>query len=181
MGILNIEIKARSKDHTGIRKKLKAENADFKGTDHQIDTYFRVENGRLKLREGNIENSLIHYQRENKKGPKQSNIILYNSKPGSSLKGLLTAALGVLTVVDKTREIYYIGNVKFHLDTVEGLGTFVEIEAIDKDGTIGRDQLLKQCDHYLQLFGISGKDLISNSYSDMMLSGESIDPKSKSV
>jgi predicted adenylyl cyclase CyaB len=47
----------------------------------------------------------------------------------------------VLATVDKHREIYFVGNVKFHLDTVEGLGTFVEIESIDMDGTIGQDRL----------------------------------------
>ncbi len=63
---INIEIKAKSNNQDMIRKILQSKNADFKGVDHQIDTYFKVNVGRLKLREGNIENSLIHYQRENK-------------------------------------------------------------------------------------------------------------------
>ena len=174
MPILNIEIKAATSRHERIREILRSEQADYKGTDRQVDTYFKVKNGRLKLREGTIENSLIHYRRENKKGPKQSDVILFRTEPGSSLKELLVQALGVLTVVDKTREIYFIGNVKFHLDTVKGLGTFVEIEAIDRDGSIGKERLLEQCYHYLRLFGISQNDLISNSYSDMMLSGKRI-------
>ncbi len=58
---LNIEIKARTTRQAEIRSMLKNNNAEFKGTDHQIDTYFHVPNGRLKLREGNIENHLIHY------------------------------------------------------------------------------------------------------------------------
>ena len=68
-------------------------------------------------------------------------MILCASDPKSSLKEVLTKALGVLTVVDKKREIYFIGNVKFHIDTVESLGTFIEIEAQDHDGTIGKDKL----------------------------------------
>ncbi|MBU0536174.1 MAG: adenylate cyclase, partial [Nanoarchaeota archaeon] len=68
----NIEIKARCSDHARIRDILLREKADFKGTDHQIDTYFNTCNGRLKLREGNIENSLIFYKREDKTGPKKS-------------------------------------------------------------------------------------------------------------
>ena len=72
-------------------------------------------------------------------------------------------------MVDKVREIYFIGNVKFHLDVVESLGTFVEIEAIDSDGTIGREQLLKQCRTYLSLLEIRESDLISVSYGDLLL------------
>src|SRR3989344_5486163 len=166
---LNIEIKAKCSDHEKIRSILKSRNGDFKGTDHQIDTYFKVNNGRLKLREGNIENFLIYYERENKEGPKQSDIILFKSAPGSSLKSILVNANGVLTVVDKTREIYYIENVKFHIDTVQELGTFMEIEAIDEDGSIGKDKLLEQCNEYLKLFDISESDLISVSYSDLLL------------
>ncbi|MBU0661014.1 class IV adenylate cyclase [Patescibacteria group bacterium] len=166
---LNIEIKAKSNNQEAIRDILKSKNADFKGVDHQIDTYFKVNNGRLKLREGNIENKLIHYQRENKEGPKQSDVTLYNFVPNSSLKDILTKSLGILTIVDKKREIYFIDNVKFHIDVVEDLGTFVEIEAIDKDGSIGKEKLLEQCNFYLNLFEICEEDLISLSYSDLLL------------
>lgn len=86
---LNIEIKAKCNDHDKIRSVLKSHNADFKGIDHQIDTYFKVNNGRLKLREGNIENFLVFYERENKEGPKQSDVILFKSDPNSSLKETL--------------------------------------------------------------------------------------------
>ena len=169
MAHINIEIKAKSNNQNTIREILKSKKADNKGTDHQIDTYFKVNNGRLKLREGTIENYLIHYQRENKKGPKQSNVTLFSFNPESSLKEVLTKALGILVVVDKQREIYFIDNVKFHIDTVKNLGTFVEIEAIDKSGTIGKAELLKQCQYFLNLFKISQDDLISVSYSDLLL------------
>ncbi len=169
MAHVNIEIKAKSNNQDEIRKILKSKNADFKGVDHQIDTYFKVSFGRLKLREGKIENHLIHYQRENKEGPKQSDVTLFNSDPKSSLKEILTKALGILVAVDKKREIYFIDNVKFHIDVVEDLGTFVEIEAIDHDGAIGKDKLLEQCQFFLDLFKISQEDLISVSYSDLLL------------
>lgn len=169
MSHINIEIKARSDQQNTIREILKAKNADFRGVDHQIDTYFKVNIGRLKLREGQIENYLIHYQRENQEGPKQSDVTLLKSDPQSSLKEILTKALGVLVVVDKKREIYFIDNVKFHLDEVKDLGTFVEIEAIDGDGTIGKDKLLEQCQFFLDLFKIAKEDLISVSYSDLLL------------
>lgn len=166
---LNIEIKARCQNHDEIRDFLKSQQADFKGLDHQIDTYFQVSSGRLKLREGNIENYLIYYQRENKEGPKQSDVILFKSEPESSLKLILSQACGILTVVDKKREIYFINNVKFHLDTVLNLGTFMEIEAIDSEGNIGKEKLLEQCQQYLKDLHIAETDLISVSYSDLLL------------
>ncbi len=166
---LNVEIKARCADPERVRRALRERGADFRGVDRQVDTYFRCADGRLKLREGNIEHSLIHYARENESGPKESVVTLYEPERGSTLKELLTRALGVLVVVEKDREIYFIENVKFHIDAVEGLGRFVEIEAIDADGAIGRDELRRQCESYMQALGIHPEDLISCSYSDMLL------------
>jgi len=165
----NIEIKARSGNQEKIRTILYSMHADFRGVDHQVDTYFNVPCGRLKLREGNIENNLIHYFRENREGPKQADVTLFKSLPGTSLKEILTKALGILAVVDKQREIYFIENVKFHIDNVIGLGTFVEIEAIDENGTIGIKRLNQQCRQYLEILEIPKKDLISVSYSDLLL------------
>ncbi len=165
----NVEIKARCTKHDMIRDVLRAHRANFKGTDHQIDTYFVVAHGRLKLREGTIENQLIHYQRSNTKGPKQSDITLFPTQPGSAIKDILTKACDVLVVVDKKREIYFIDNVKFHIDTVKDLGTFVEIEAIDDDGSIGTEKLHAQCTRFCELFHIASKDFVSCSYSDLLL------------
>lgn len=166
---LNIEIKARCKQQATIREILKEKGADFRGKDHQIDTYFQVPNGRLKLRQGNIEVNLIQYHRDNQPGPKASHVHLYQPANSNDLRAALTEALGIKIIVDKQREIYFIDNVKFHLDTVKQLGTFVEIEAIDFDGTIGEQKLLEQCNYYLELFAISSADLIENSYSDLLL------------
>ena len=63
----------------------------------------------------------------------------------------------------------FIENVKFHIDTVKDLGAFMEIEAIDHDDNIGKEKLLEQCNSYLKLFGILEEDLISVSYSDLLL------------
>ena len=166
----NIEIKARTHRQAEIRDILTKHQAEFKGIDHQTDTYFVVQSGRLKLRQGNVENTLIFYQRDNQAGPKSADIHLYHpdSIHTDSLKQVLEAALGSWKVVKKAREIYFIENVKFHLDIVEGLGTFVEIEAIDRDGKIGKDTLLKQCNHYMALFDIKKDDLLTHSYSDML-------------
>ena len=169
MPILNIEFKASTNKLAVLETLLQQYNPLFIGEDHQIDTYFNVSTGRLKLREGNIENALIHYEREDFAGAKSSHVLLYHHQPDKALKEILIKTLGIKAVVDKKRNIYFINNVKFHFDTVEGLGTFVEVEAIDKDGNIGKEKLQAQCDEYVTLFGIEAKDFCSLSYSDMIL------------
>ncbi len=168
MAVVNVEIKARCDDPGPIRAVLRERGARFVGEDHQIDTYFNVPRGRLKLREGAIEHALIFYERTNQSGPKRSDVWLYRPEADPALKALLTAALGVRIIVDKRREICFIDNVKFHIDRVEGLGAFVEIEAIDEDGSIGEEALRAQCEAYLRLFRISPEDLVALSYSDLL-------------
>ena len=165
-----VEIKARSTDHAAQRAYLVAHGADFRGTDHQVDHYFNVPDGRLKLRHGNIEQSLIFYRRDNQAGPKDSHVnltVLDDEDRAQQLAATLDAALGTWVKVDKHREIYFIGNVKFHLDTVVGLGTFVEIEAIG-DSPAEHDALLAQCAHYQGELGVREEDLVRVSYSDLL-------------
>jgi len=169
LSVLNIEIKASCKYLEQIRNILIDKKALSKGTDYQKDTYFNVSNGRLKIREGNIEYSLVYYDREDVSGPKRSDVIYYHPRKEDLIKEQLQKAIGELVVVNKKREIYYIDNVKFHLDHVDELGSFVEIEAIDKTGKIGAEKLYQQCREYLTLFQIQDTDLITNSYSDMLL------------
>jgi len=133
-----------------------------------VDTYFNITNGRLKLREGTIENSLIHYYRINNKGIKKSEVTLYQHEPDKNLKDVLTKALGIKTIVDKERKIYFIDNVKFHFDLVSELGAFIEVEAIDKEGSIGMDKLKEQCNYYIELFDITQDQFIAESYSDLL-------------
>jgi adenylate cyclase class 2 len=166
MRVINVEIKARCADPEQVRAVLRERKARFLGLDHQVDTYFRVPQGRLKLREGNIENALIYYRRPNESGPKTSDVLLYPSSPG--LKEVLVAALGVLVAVEKRREIYYLENVKIHVDQVEGLGGFVEIEAAG-DGSADRGALLGQCRELITAFRIREEDLVADSYSDLLL------------
>jgi len=170
--LINIEIKSKCPDPGIIRNILLKNKADFKGTDHQIDTYFKVMKGRLKLREGIIENGLIYYERDDNNLPKQSNFLIHKIDPANSLKEILTKVFEVLIVVDKQREIYYISNVKFHIDDVKGLGSFVEIEATDAGGKIKTTLLKEQCSYYMNLFGITAVDLVPCSYSDMILTSQ---------
>ena len=166
---LNVEIKARSTNPKLVKTMLEMQQADYRGLDTQTDTYYTVPEGRLKMREGRIENALIFYQRHDQAGPKRSDILLHKTKPDSDLKKILDQTLTVKVVVEKKRHIYFLDNVKFHLDEVTDLGTFIEIEAIDGDGSIGEERLLQQCKHYLKLFKIEDADLIECSYSDLLL------------
>jgi len=169
MAHVNIEIKARSARLESIRTYLLENGADFRGTDRQTDTYFQVPHGRLKLREGNIENSLIHYLRPDQAGPKQSDFRLIEIAESRLLKEILTDALGIKVVIKKQREIYYLENIKFHLDSVERLGNFVEIEASDKSWPLPLETLYEQCNFYKSAFQIKEEDLVHFSYSDMLL------------
>ena len=132
MSILNIEFKAKATNVAALEEILLQHNPLFIGEDHQIDTYFNVQTGRLKLREGNIENALIHYEREDTAGAKSSHVLLYQHQPDKTLKEILIKTLGIKAVVDKKRKIYFINNVKFHFDNVEGLGTFIEWKPLIK-------------------------------------------------
>ena len=164
----NLEFKARFDNVEKSENLLLTLNPEFKGIDHQTDTYFNVEHGRLKLREGNIENSLINYEREDYAGAKESRVILYRHTPDVSLKEILTKQLGVKVVVKKKRRIYFVENVKIHFDQVEHLGTFIEVEAIDEKGTFTTDELKEQCNRFFNFFGLEKEDIIAKSYSDMI-------------
>ena len=168
MNIKNFEFKAKVDNIEKFETKLLTLNPKFQGLDHQIDTYFNVSKGRLKLREGNIENSLINYKRENISGSKQSDIILYQHEPNVALKDILRLQLGVKIVVDKKRKIYFIDNVKFHFDKVESLGTFIEVEAIDNKEEFTIEELKRQCDKYFDFFELEKSNLIDKSYSDLI-------------
>lgn len=169
MNIKNVEFKARVHNWEELESLLLQFNPVHQGTDHQIDTYFAVAKGRLKLREGNIENALIQYDRENIAGSKASDIVLYQHVPNPALKAILTQQFGIKAIVDKQRKIYFIDNVKFHFDRVAQLGNFIEVEAIDTQNRFSLAELQAQCDHYFQLFQLTTEQLEANSYSDMML------------
>lgn len=169
MSYLNVEIKARTNSPEFVRKYLIDHKAEFKGTDDQTDTYFNVATGRLKLREGNIENDLIYYNRNNQTGPKNSQFNLVKVEDAKGLKEVLTKSCGIKMIVKKKRDIYYIDNVKFHIDEVPELGSFIEIEAGNILADKTESELLEQCNFYLKEFGVKDEDLIAVSYSDMLM------------
>jgi adenylate cyclase, class 2 len=168
MSHTNIEFKAKANNIEALEEKLQTLNPRFVGLDHQIDTYYDVSKGRLKLREGNIENALIWYERSDFAGAKQSDILLYKHAPDNDLKAILEKLHDIKVIVDKKRKIYFVDNVKFHFDKVEELGTFIEVEAIDSDGSISVEKLTEQCNYYAWFFEITKEDFMEVSYSDML-------------
>lgn len=169
MKIRNFEFKAKVNDLEKYENKLLSLNPRFVGIDYQIDTYFNALQGRLKLREGNIENSLINYDRKNILGSKESQIILYQHEPNIGLKNILIKQLGVKIIVEKKRKIYFIENIKFHFDSVEKLGSFIEVEAIDSKEEFSIEELKKQCDTFFDFFELTTQNIIDKSYSDLMM------------
>jgi len=144
MKIITVEFKVKVKNIRWLEQKLNELNPLFIGDDHQIDTYYNVANGRLKLREGDIENALIYYKRPDTANARQSDVLLYKHKPDKTLKEILKKLHGLKIIVDKKRRIYFIDNIKFHFDTVKKLGTFIEVEAIDVNGQISVRKLKEQ-------------------------------------
>lgn len=167
----NTALKARLDRLDPVRAFLMEHHARLAATDHQKDTYFHAPHGKLKLRLGTIENALIHKDHAACMDPASGDAGYFPlDTPRAAVDALvciLDKALGTKTVVEKKREIYFIDNVKFHLDEVQGLGCFVEIEAVDVDDCTSEEELARQCCHYKEALGIREEDLLTWSYSDL--------------
>lgn len=164
----NIELKARLADLDEARRIAQSLATKTLGAQDQTDTYFHCSNGRLKLRQ--IEHSpahLVWYQRPDEEGPKASDYRLVPVANPETLKAALKDAYGIWCIVRKHREIYLHHNVRIHLDVVEGLGSFLEFEAVlssDMDDDHGQ----KQLQELSRRFSISDADLLAGSYSDLL-------------
>lgn len=164
-----VEIKVQVANLDSIRTELNKTEAKFIGVDFQTDIYFNVPRGRLKLRQGNIENSLIYYEREDKRGPKSSDIVFQKVLPGHNLLEILGESLGILAEVKKEREIYINDHVKIHLDKVPHLGQFVEIEVFTGPSPKNENELREQCLHFMERLGLSLENTVAESYCDILL------------
>ncbi len=131
----NIEIKARVQDPDRLRE-LVEELCDTPGEVlFQEDTFFHTPRGRLKLRIlAPDDGQLIYYERENASGPKPSSYFISPTSDPDSLKTVLSGALGTRGVVRKRRLVYVVENTRIHLDEVEGLGSFLELEVVLRPG-----------------------------------------------
>jgi predicted adenylyl cyclase CyaB len=126
---VNLELKASiTKKRTALKiaETLHAKRIEVL---RQTDTYFNVAVGRLKLREiAGERNELIYYRRPNRSGVRYSHYSVVPIEDGSCMKALLTSALGVRTVVRKKRTLFIYRNSRIHIDSVEGLGDYLELE-----------------------------------------------------
>ncbi len=165
----NIEIKARAADLAGQR--ARAEKLAGSGPEvlAQEDTFFRAKRGRLKLRRFDDDRGeLIYYERANARGPSESRYMILQTREAVTLRDALSKALGVSGVVRKRREVYHVAGTRVHLDTVEGLGEFIELEAVlgpDESQEDGRARVRALVD----VLGISDGDLIDRAYIDLLL------------
>jgi predicted adenylyl cyclase CyaB len=125
----NVEIKARVTDLSTIRLRTESVGATRLGELRQTDTFFNVPGGRLKLRDfEDGTGELIYYERADVPDPKVSNYTRVPVSDPAALRDVLARALGVCTTVRKHRTAYMLGQTRIHLDEVEGLGWFVELE-----------------------------------------------------
>ncbi len=164
----NIEIKARCADLVHAAKVAADLGAYHSGVLHQIDTYFVVSEGRLKLREINGEESqLVFYQRPNASGPKSSHYQIHPIENPADLKQMLAAALGIWKVVEKHRQLYLFDEVRIHLDEVAGLGSFLELEGVVSEN-VAREETAGKVRKLMQHLAIVPDDLVELSYSDLV-------------
>src|SRR5574342_328212 len=132
---INIEIKARVDDFEALKARAASLSDGPLVILSQEDTFFNAKQGRLKLRvQAPDQGVLIYYERPDQDGPKRSDYHLTETRDPENLKTTLTLALGIRGVVRKTRYLYMVGQTRIHLDEVEGLGHFTELEVVMKEG-----------------------------------------------
>jgi len=131
----NIEIKARVEDFEALKARAASLSDQPLEIIPQEDTFFNTKKGRLKLRiQSPDKGYLIYYERPDQGGPKRSDYHLAETHEPGNLKTTLSLALGIRGVVRKTRYLYMVGQTRIHLDEVEGLGQFMELEVVMQEG-----------------------------------------------
>ena len=164
----NIEIKARLADPPKTRVLVEAISDTPPQTLRQRDTFFRCSHGRLKLREmGQGQTELIFYTRPDSAAAKQSDYEITFVADPESLRGVLSRALGVTQTVVKTRLLYLVGHTRVHLDSVDGLGDFLELEVVLQPGQeVAQGQAIAT--DLMGRLGIRDDHLCSTAYVDML-------------
>jgi len=168
----NVEVKARVRDIDALRRRVESLSDTAVAVLEQRDTFFVVPRGRLKLRVLAPDRcELIHYKRPDDAGAKLSEYFIVRSEDPEAFLRVLTAALSVRGVVAKRRFLYRIGRTRVHLDEVEGLGTFVELEVVlDEGQTPEEGQAVAE--ELLVDLGVEDGDRISGAYIDLLEVGE---------
>jgi adenylate cyclase class 2 len=164
----NLEIKAIDPDPPATLRAALELGAEDEGWLHQRDTYFHAVQGRLKLREAPPEPAeLIAYARAELAGPKVSLYRVVQVADHHALIDALTDSLGVRVVVEKARRLLLWRNVRIHLDRVEGLGDFVELEAVATQPgglEVERDRV----EQLRATLGIADAHLVAHGYADLL-------------
>jgi predicted adenylyl cyclase CyaB len=167
----NIEIKARVRNFSALRTRAEALSDTPVQIIPQEDTFFNVREGRLKLRVLAADRGqLIYYSRPDQSGPKRSDYHIYETGDPAGLKSLLALALGVRGVVRKTRYLYLAGQTRIHLDDVQGLGQFIELEVVLRPGQTDADGQAVAADLMAKL-GVEESDLLDGAYMDLLEGG----------
>jgi predicted adenylyl cyclase CyaB len=164
----NIEIKARVRDMAGMRARAEALSDTPVHVIPQKDTFFHTNKGRLKLRWLQPDQAqLVYYERPDQDGPKRSNYHIYATSDPQGLLTTLTLALGVRGVVRKTRYLYLCGQTRIHLDDVEGLGQFVELEVVLREGQSDAEGQ-SIAEELMARLGVQKEDLLEGAYMDLL-------------
>jgi predicted adenylyl cyclase CyaB len=165
----NLELKARAADLAAVRERVEAVATAWLGVDEQVDTYFRVARGRLKLRESSLSGGqLVAYLRPDRPGARRSDYVVIPVPELARTKELFAALLGVHRLVRKTREIALHENVRIHLDRVEGLGAFVELEAVWDGSAAGEAEQARKVARLREALAIHDGDLVPLSYEGLL-------------
>jgi predicted adenylyl cyclase CyaB len=164
----NVEIKARVRDFDGLKARIESLSGAPCEEIPQEDTFFNVPTGRLKLRLLAPDfGQLIYYRRDDASGPKRSEYTIATTREPGALKAILSATVGVRGVVRKRRLLYRIGSTRIHMDAVEGLGFFMELEVVLKDGQdIGQGATI--ANDLMEKLGIHPADLVQGAYIDLL-------------
>ena len=167
MGV-NIEIKARVNDLSQFRRRVEELSDAPCEVILQEDTFFHTPKGRLKLRVlAPDRGELIYYERADTAGPKPSKYRIATSTGPASLKAVLSAALGIRGVVRKRRLLYKVGNTRVHVDDVDGLGAFLELEVVLDAGQTAEEGRTV-AEELLRKLGIEEGALVEGAYIDLL-------------
>ena len=164
----NIEIKARARDFEEIRRHAESLSDTSVEVIPQEDIFFNTEKGRLKLRVLALNRGqLIYYTRPDQEGPKRSEYHIYETFDPENLKRVLELAYGIRGVVRKTRYLYLVGQTRVHLDDVEGLGQFMELEVVMEEGQSDSEgQAIAE--DLMGRLGVERGDLLEGAYMDLL-------------
>lgn len=165
----NVEIKAAVADLAAIEQPVRALADKGPVVLEQEDTFFDCPHGRLKLRRfsGKEQAELVYYERPASTGPKESKYLVHRTTEPVRLGTVLAASLGVRGVVRKSRTLYIIGPTRVHLDRVEGLGEYVELEVVRQPGeTIAEGVAIAH--DLMDKLGIRQDSLLEKAYIDLL-------------